>query len=525
MVKWSFILSIVLFSSIVVNAQTYISDNYASIGDTVYLTKCELNSENNYDTSGSNFTWDFSNVVGQSQDRILFKNPTQTGFTILQYPYIFNSNNVNLASSDGKTIAIGGIQQTNVNNYLKKTTSSVEQRASSFDLSINGTSLSIKNTFTSADVLYKFPINYGNIDSSNAEYSIYIPGNIYFRQTILKRKNSVDGTGTLITPYGTFSDVLRMISTVNQSDTIAIAGTGIKYEYNYRELLWFSASKKYPVMIVKQTLIGNSYITDQIQYLDTQQFFQPEALFAYVPLSPSIGDTVQFQNLSSNAYEFLWDFDDISSGSLNTSSEINPTHIFNSADTFNVKLISTNGSLHDTIALPILVNSGLSPIANFNSSESNICQSNSIIYTDESENASFYQWTFEGGIPSVSFEQNPNPILYLNSGFFIAKLKVSNSNGVDSLIQEIQVINCLNQENLNDKSIEISVNNSNKSISISGVEGRLITYILSIDGKIVESEIINSGNNNINISKLNKGVYIFYMLYKNNLITKKIVIE
>ena len=434
--------------SIVLKAQTYISTNYAVVGDTVYLTKCELNLTNNYDTTGVGFSWDFSNIVGKSQDRILFQNPTQTGFTVLQYPYIFNTNNVNLASTDGQTIAIGGIQQTNVNNYFKKTTSSVEQRANSFDLSINGTNLSIKNTFTSADVLYKFPINYGNIDSSNAEYSISIPGDIYFRQSNLKRTNSVDGTGTLITPYGTFTDVLRMVSTVNQTDTIAIAGTGIQYTYNYRELLWFSSTQKYPVMIVKQTLLGNVYVTDQIQYFDNQQFFQPEALFAYVPLSPSIGDTVQFQNLSSNAYEFLWDFDDVSSGSLNTSSEINPTHIFNSADTFNVKLISTNGILHDTIILPVIVNSGAIPVANFSISDNVICQTNSIIYTDQSENASFYQWTFEGGIPAVSFMQNPNPVFYLNSGTYDVKLIVSNSNGIDSLTQSIQVDICSDVENL-----------------------------------------------------------------------------
>lgn len=49
--------------------------------------------------------------------------------------------------------------------------------------------------------------------------------------------------------------------------------------------------------------------------------------------------SVQFQNLSRGT-SYLWDFDDPSSGSLNTSTSLNPTHIYQSPGTYTIQLIS-----------------------------------------------------------------------------------------------------------------------------------------------------------------------------------------
>jgi len=50
-----------------------------------------------------------------------------------------------------------------------------------------------------------------------------------------------------------------------------------------------------------------------------------------------------------------------------------------------------------------------------------------------------WNWTFEGGIPSSSTEQNPENILYETEGTFSVKLVSSNNMGVDSIMKETYI--------------------------------------------------------------------------------------
>ena len=143
-----------------------------------------------------------------------------------------------------------------------------------------------------------------------------------------------------------------------QADTFAISGAGLpKDTIQYRELKWLDSTMNYPVLYVKQTLTGDTYITSQVQYYDVKQYFQPQALFAYVPLLPVVNDTVTFQNLSANTTASEWNFGDGS-----TSDEINPLHVFTAAGTYAVKLIAYNGTLTDTLVINIKVSSTSLPI-------------------------------------------------------------------------------------------------------------------------------------------------------------------
>ena len=330
---------------------TYTSANYANSGDTFYLTKAQTGNYN-FDTTGADITWDYSALAGISQRKLIYRLPSQTGFTPISWPYIYNNSNTNLSSTDGQTIAVFGLQQTNPNDYYLKNTNYLRQKASSYILVINGKGLNIKNVYTSPDTIYKFPLQYNSTNSSNAAYNISIPG-VYYRSVLLNRQDTVKGWGTVITPYGSFSNCLKLVSNITETDSVAVADTPVIKNLitNYRELKWFDPSKKYPVLTVKQERTGNLYITTQIEYLDIQQYYQPEALFAYVPLSPNVGDTVFFQNLSTNASNYKWEFGDDS-----TSTEINPVHIYKTAGIYTVKLIAFNEKLTDTFSIDIKIN-------------------------------------------------------------------------------------------------------------------------------------------------------------------------
>ncbi|MCX6180597.1 MAG: M43 family zinc metalloprotease [Bacteroidetes bacterium] len=77
------------------------------------------------------------------------------------------------------------------------------------------------------------------------------------------------------------------------------------------------------------------------------------------------------------------------------------------------------------------------PKAYFYSSKKLFCAADTVAFYDKSYNDTLsthrsWEWTFEGGTPSSSTEQNPI-ISYNDPGAFKVKLKVTNSSGADSL--------------------------------------------------------------------------------------------
>jgi PKD repeat protein len=206
--------------------------------------------------------------------------------------------------------------------------------------------------YDNPDTLYKFPLQYNNNYTSHAAYTINIP-DVYFRHSVINRKDTVKGWGTVITPHAQYTNALQLVSDVVQIDSIAVANQPVITNDTViqREITWLDPLEKNPVLFVRQTKTGNVYVTSSVEYLDVQQYYQPNALFAYVPAQPNMGDTVTFQNLSTNATAYKWDFGDGS----DSSTAINPEHIFANAGIYTVRLIAYNGPLADTFIIAIRV--------------------------------------------------------------------------------------------------------------------------------------------------------------------------
>ena len=76
------------------------------------------------------------------------------------------------------------------------------------------------------------------------------------------------------------------------------------------------------------------------------------------------------------------------------------------------------------------------PSAGFASLNTTICAGGTIIFSDQSSgNPSSWSWTFDGGDPATSTDQNPPDIMYDTPGLYDVKLVVSNAAGSDSLTQ------------------------------------------------------------------------------------------
>lgn len=77
----------------------------------------------------------------------------------------------------------------------------------------------------------------------------------------------------------------------------------------------------------------------------------------------------------------------------------------------------------------------LTPLAAFSISDTVICEGNLVSFANISENADLYQWTFEGGYPSVSTQLNPI-VLYDTAGVFSVELEVEGPGGYDTLVKQ-----------------------------------------------------------------------------------------
>ncbi len=341
------------------NAQaTYTSANYAAAGDSFYVSSAN-NLNLDFVTTGTNFNWNFQNLVATSQVQLQFRNPTQTGYSPFFFPYIYFPGNTNLSTTDGTSNALNipgqVIAISNSNDYFKKSTANIKQVASAFKLGYNGITIPVQNQYTTADIVYQFPINFGNSETSNSEYTTTIPTLLY-RNRKLSRTNTVDGWGSVTTPYGTFSNTLRITTNLVENDTIAIAGNGLpRIIRTTRELKWLDISRKIPVLTVTQTNLGGNWATTKVEFLDNFQAFQTTALFLYSPFTPNAGDTVSFQNLSTNATTYSWDFDDPSSGILNSDTSLNPNHVFSANGIYQVSLTASNPSFTNTVIIPVVV--------------------------------------------------------------------------------------------------------------------------------------------------------------------------
>ena len=140
------------------------------------------------------------------------------------------------------------------------------------------------------------------------------------------------------------------------------------------------------------------------------------------------GDSVSFTNNSFDAVSFLWTFGDDS-----TSTEINPTHVYAVAGaTYTVCLIATSLCTADTFCTDITI-----VCPPLNSAFSYSVDSETVSFTDLSDSAISWMWTFGDG--DTSTLQNPVHT-YASSGTYLVCLIVTNSCSSDTFCQSIIVI-------------------------------------------------------------------------------------
>jgi len=242
------LISVQTFSQVTIN-----QSDMPSAGDTMRFSVASSTGISE-GASGANQTWDFSNLQSTSQFVDEFLPVSSTPIT-----YVFTySQNSNMARLDNSALQIPTIPFVDITigevfNFYKSSASNFAQKG--FGASINGFPLPIP--YSASDVLVPLPLTTSSTSTSPYSYDIQIPTLGYYGRDAI-RNNSVDGWGTLITPFGTFQ-TLRLRSELVYTDTISIDQLGFGFqlpqltEVKYK---WLAPGYGWPLLEITSGLAG-----------------------------------------------------------------------------------------------------------------------------------------------------------------------------------------------------------------------------------------------------------------------------
>ena len=171
-------------------------------------------------------------------------------------------------------------------------------------------------------------------------------------------------------------------------------------------------------------------------YITVLEIPLPEADFSSSATTIYAEETVDFTDLSTNnPTSWNWDFP---GGNPSASALQNPVVMYPTPGVYDVSLTVTNtfGSSTEIKTAYITVLSQAVIAADFTSDVTQIETGDIVHFYDQSTgNPTFWEWEFNGGAPSVNYQQNP-VVIFNTPGEFDIKLTVSGLNGESTILKE-----------------------------------------------------------------------------------------
>lgn len=233
-----------------------------SAGDTVrYVTSSAAGFDPAETEAG--FIWDFSTLeIGPEG--------ADTCVTVASTPfaYQFFFNNPVLYPQHRADYAVRGqsfdfqvLAVSDVRDYFKKDTAGF--RNVGFGANVNGVPTSTRRI--PVDWVHRFPLEYGDMDTSFSEFELTVPTLFSFTQRQW-RYNEVDGWGTLYLPADTF-EVLRVKSTLQRTDSAYVEQFGQGFTFPEPETIeykWIALGMDLPVLQI--TVVAGQAATARFHY-------------------------------------------------------------------------------------------------------------------------------------------------------------------------------------------------------------------------------------------------------------------
>jgi hypothetical protein len=276
------ILWLLLAAPVAITAQITESD-MPSAGDTMRFSVAASAVAIQAGPGGNGTTWDFSDLQSASQFVDEFVSVSSTPFTyIAVFGLPFSGSFCDMARLDNSAFQIPEIPVLNITvedvyNFYKSESDAFEQRG--FGASLNGFPIPI--AYSNGDVLVPLPLNPSTVQSGSYSFDANIPTLGYYGRDAV-RNNSVDGTGTLVLPMGSY-ETIRLRSELVYTDSVALEALGFGFqlpeltEVRYK---WMAPGYGWPLLEI--TTITDPFLgmetTSRVVYRDVIQAQNPDGI-------------------------------------------------------------------------------------------------------------------------------------------------------------------------------------------------------------------------------------------------------
>jgi len=351
----------IFFIAVWVNAQITITQtSMPAANDTIrYSSVSPAGLSLNIQKKGTSQSWDYSKLVASRQDIYRYASANSTPYLL----YFFNQIGLKTADSLGA----GPVMLKNIYSFYTKNSTVFKQEGIGY--SFQGIPLAAQNK--DDDEIYQFPLKYGDSDVSTYNFRFVIPGNILTFVQAGVRTNVVDGWGSIVTPYKTYSNVLRVRTLVSGTDSLITLFGRLPIPRRQVIYKWLSADEKIPVLEITGTETNGTFSANQIHYRDKYlglvSPLRPRAGFTVSKTSGFVTvDTFNFTDRSQPfATSFNWQITPTAGVSFvggSAANSRNPRVVFRQAGLYSVSLIATNnfGSDDTTVPNAISIQYGLS---------------------------------------------------------------------------------------------------------------------------------------------------------------------
>ena len=289
------LLSITLLTPVLAFSQITITESdFSDAGDTA-LVSLAADLTIDYASTGTNFTWDFSNLTHLSQE---VKEYNQVSSASMLVGMVFGTfaspayQATNFAASTSIPLdQIGTFLPVNISDVsLFSKNSAASINSVGYGVTVDGFEVPFKSD--TIETRYELPLNYGDTYSSRG-YSNLDMNPVYnaiWRQ-YRQRSSVVDGWGTITTPYGTF-DALRIDHTITEVDSIYIDAivSGFWLELPIppsHDYEWWTSGEKEPILkITVSTILGADVVTS-IEYRDIDRYVGLEEVSMNLKVYPN----------------------------------------------------------------------------------------------------------------------------------------------------------------------------------------------------------------------------------------------
>ncbi len=212
-----------------------------------------------FNQTGANQFWDYSNLVAVSQGREDYVYSLQTIYAF----YFLGVNQYGTKIAD--SLGGGPFQFTEVYNFFRSATS--DFRAEGVGFRYSGVPLAAY--FSDEDELFQFPMEYGDRDTSTYKFTVDLGNGTSFSQEGT-RINYVDGWGSIQTPWDSL-DCIRLVSTTDGIDSVHFNGFNIGFPRVSRNIKFMANGVKIPVLEIIGNLQNGQFQVRQVKYRDEYQ--------------------------------------------------------------------------------------------------------------------------------------------------------------------------------------------------------------------------------------------------------------